>query len=230
MAARFRNMDLFSLYIDSTQEVLTARFGEDTAGTILRDAWQEYEALLPEVPGIGGEENLNAENLLVSAYCLAKHRVLTAHGQTTKQVGRIIYESFQAATDLPGWLRGLVGRVKYGSKNQDRWREQAARSQKRQYPGDWVFTFVEGDGEFDYGLDFTECGICKLYHAQGADELTPYLCLMDEVVSKAFDRGLVRHKTLAEGAGVCDFRFKAGRDTFVHPLRDGWPPKFLHQA
>jgi hypothetical protein len=120
--------------------------------------------------------------------------------------------------------------LKYGKKNQERWREQAAESQKRQYPGDWVFTFVEGDGkEFDYGLDFTECGICKLYHAQGADELTPYLCLMDDVVSKAFDRGLVRHKTLAEGADVCDFRYKAGRETFVYPLRDGWPPQFLNE-
>jgi hypothetical protein len=51
---------------------------------------------------------------------------------------------------------------------------------------------------------------------------------MDGVVSKAFDRGLVRYKTLAEGAEVCDFRYKAGRETFLYPLRDGWPPRFLN--
>jgi hypothetical protein len=88
----------------------------------------------------------------------------------------------------------------------------------------------EGDGqEFDYGLDFTECGICEFYRAQRADELTPYLCLMDGVVSEVFCYGLVRYKTLAEGADVCDFRYKAGRETFLYPLRDGWPPKFLNE-
>ena len=89
-------------------------------------------------------------------------------------------------------------------------------------------TFVEGDGAtFDYGLDITECGICKLYQAQGAGELARYLCLSDYVVSRAFGRGLVRYKTIAEGARVCDFRYKQGRETYVHPLRDGWPPTFL---
>ncbi|MBW1717455.1 MAG: L-2-amino-thiazoline-4-carboxylic acid hydrolase, partial [Deltaproteobacteria bacterium] len=70
--------------------------------------------------------------------------------------------------------------------------------------------------------------ICKFYRAQGADELAPYLCLSDYVVSDAFDRGLVRYKTPAEGAEVCDFRYKKGRETFVNPLSKGWPPKFLN--
>ena len=158
------------------------------------------------------------------------YRVLKARGQTTEEVGKIIYEAFEATVDLPGWLCGVVGRLKYGKKNEERWRAQAGESQKHQYPGDWVFTFVEGDGqEFDYGLDFTECGICKYYHTQGADELTPYLCLMDGVVSKSFGLGLVRHMTLAEGADICGFRYKAGRETFLYPLRDGWPPKFLNE-
>ena len=60
--------------------------------------------------------------------------------------------------------------------------------------------------------------------------MAPYLCLSDFVVSDAFDRGLVRYKTLAEGAGVCDFRFKSGRETYVHPLRLGWPPTFLNEG
>lgn len=100
-------------------------------------------------------------------------------------------------------------------------------TQLRRYPGDWVADYLEGDGgEFDYGLDITECGICKFYHQQGADELAPYLCLSDYVLSDALGRGLVRCQTLAEGDPVCDFRFKRGRETYVEPLRDGWPPKF----
>jgi hypothetical protein len=108
-----------------------------------------------------------------------------------------------------------------------RLKEAAEKTQERRYPGDWVATFVEGDGEqFDYGLDVVECGICKFYRTQNAEELTPYMCLSDYILSDAFARGLVRYKTLAEGDDVCDFRFKKGRGSFVNPLRNGWPPIF----
>jgi len=215
--------------VEAAGTVYTARFGDDLAATLLQDTWRAYEAL--EIPDIGGEANLNTQNLAYAAYTLAMYRALEPRGQTVEDVGRMIYELYEAMTDYPGWLLGLIGRLKYGQSYGEQWREQAARSQQRQYPGDWVFTYVEGDGvEFDYGLDFSECGICKLYHAYGADELTPYMCLSDEVVSRAFDRGLVRYKTIAEGDGTCDFRYKRGRETFVYPLRDGWPPRFAGQG
>ena len=87
--------------------------------------------------------------------------------------------------------------------------------------------FIEGNNEeFDYGLDITECGICKLYAAYGVEKLSRYMCLSDYVISKAFNRGLVRYNTIAEGAEKCDFRYKKGRETFVYPLRKGWPPDF----
>jgi len=211
--------------VEAAINVYTARFGDDLAATLLEDTWRAYEAL--EIPHIGGEENLNTQNLNYSAYTLAMYQVLKPRGQTVEDVGRMIYELYEAMTDYPRWLLRLIGRLKYGTSYQERWKEQAARSQQCQYPGDWVFTYVEGDGEeFDYGLDFTECGIYKLYHAYDADELTPYMCLSDEVVSRAFDRGLVRYTTIAEGAEKCDFRYKRDRETFVAPLRDGWPPVF----
>ncbi len=233
--SKFVNMDPFTMYVESAQEVFTVHFGDDLAKSIQRDTWQAYETLLPQIPDIGGKQNINGEALLLAAYGLAMYRVLDARGQTTEEVGQIIYEAYETMageilTSVPKWLGNILWRLKYGAKYQEHLRKQAERSLKRQYPGDWVFTFVEGDSkEFDYGLDFSECGICKLYHAQGAYELTPYQCLSDYALCKAFNRGLVRYKTLAEGADVCDFRYKAGRETFVYPLRDGWPPKFLNE-
>ncbi|MBN2007252.1 MAG: L-2-amino-thiazoline-4-carboxylic acid hydrolase [Anaerolineae bacterium] len=156
------------------------------------------------------------------------YNVLKSLGQTVEQTGRIIYETCETMADHPQWVLRLVGGFKYNRGYVDRLKVAAAESQQRRYPGDWVCTFVEGDGEtFDYGVDISECGICKFYHAQGAGELAPYMCLSDYVVSHAFDRGLVRYKTLAEGAEVCDFRYKQKRETYVYPLRDGWPPKFI---
>lgn len=224
-----RNSDILDDHFHGTEKVLVARFGKDRATGLVRDIRQEYETLAPEMPYIGGEENIFTEWLIYGVYYLAVYRVLKTEGQTVEQVGKVIYDTFRAMADYPKWLLRLVGSLKYNKKYVSQLKEEIAETQERRYPGDWVAMFIEGNGEeFDYGLDITECGIYKFYHAQGADELTPYLCLSDCVVSEAFDRGLVRYKTLAEGAEVCDFRYKKGRKTFVNPLRDGWPPKFLN--
>ena len=212
-----------------SRKALAPHFGDEQTDTILKDVRQEYETIIPKLPYIGGENNINTTFLIMSAGCLAIYKVLKDHDMTVEQIGRVIFEMVEArAYAYPKFFLRLVGRLKYGKKYEKYLKEQAAQSQKRQYPGDWVFTFIEGDRkEFDYGLDFTECGACKLFHDHGADELAPYFCLPDFVFSKAFNRGLVRSMTLAEGHDRCDFRYKRGRETFLAPLRDGWPPQFI---
>jgi len=202
--ALLRDPDPLADFYASTEKVLCAHFGQSRAESLIHGIRQEYEALIPEVPTIGGEANTFTEWLTYGVYYLAVYRVLASQDQSVEQVGRIIYETYEVMADRPQWLIDLVGGLKYGQGYVEQLRAAAAASQERRYSEDWVCTFVEGDGEtFDYGLDVTECGICKFYHAQGADELAPYMCLSDYVVSRAFGRGLVRHKTIAEGAEVC---------------------------
>jgi hypothetical protein len=224
-----RDPDLLQDHLESTEKILMNRFGKARTNGLMGDIRKQVEALAPEAPFIGGEGNLFTEWLLYGVYYLAVYRVLQAEGLNTQEAGKAVFDTFQAMADYPKWLLRIVGRLKYSERYVNRLKEAVSKTQERRYPGDWVARFIEGDGEgFDYGLDITECGICKFYRKQGAEEFAPYLCLSDHVVSNAFDRGLVRSKTLAEGADVCDFRFKKGRKTFVNPLRDGWPPKFLN--
>jgi len=226
-----RDSDILDGHFDGTEKALVARFGGDRANKLIRDIRQEFEALAPEMPDIGGKDNMFTEWLVYGVYYLAVYQVLKAEGQTVEEVGEVIYDTFKVMADYPKWFLRLVGSLKYSEKYVSQLKEAVEKTQERRYPGDWVATFIEGNGEeFDYGIDITECGICKFYCAQGADELAPYLCLSDHVVSDAFERGLVRYKTLAEGAEVCDFRYKKGRETFVSPLREGWPPKFFKKV
>jgi hypothetical protein len=121
----------------------------------------------------------------------------------------------------PSPLRYLVGRWGFTKYNMNKLKKGASASQKRLYPEDWVWSFVEGDGrEFDYGIDCTECGAYKFFRAQGADELTPYMCRLGLALSKAFGMGLTRTTTIAEGGEKCDYRFKRGRETI-----QGWPTR-----
>ncbi|MBM4322459.1 MAG: hypothetical protein FJ115_02775 [Deltaproteobacteria bacterium] len=217
-------------HFDGTRKVLISRFGKERATQLIEAISKEYEILAPQMPYIGGEENMFTEWLIYGVYYLAVYRILKGQGQTSEEVGKVIYDAFKAMADHPKWLLRLIGGLKYNNRYVNRLREAVRETQKHRYPGDWVAEFIEGDGKtFDYGLDIKECGICKYYHAQGAGELAPYLCLSDCVVSEAFDRGLVRFKTLAEGTDVCDFRYKKGRETYVHPLRNGWPPRFSRE-
>ena len=107
--------------------------------------------------------------------------------------------------------------------NRRRSRQKAALSQERRYPGDWVREHVEGDGDvFEWGMDYTECGIVKFLRSQGADELAPYLCLTDYALFGALGIELTRTMTLAEGYEKCDFRFKRGTGAMGEPGA-AWP-------
>jgi hypothetical protein len=211
----------------STEKVLRAHFGKEHTAAIMAEIRATYASLTPSVPTIGGKDNMFTEWLTYGVYYLAVYRVLKPLGYSINQIGDVIYKTYEDMADYPKWFLRMVGRLKYGESYTSRLRSAIEDSQRGPYPGGWVGTFVKGDGrEFDYGIDMTECGIWKFYVAHNAQELAPYMCLSDSVVSKAFDRGLVRHHTIAEGGDRCDFRYKKGRETFVAPLRNGWPPRF----
>ena len=222
-----RDTDVLDDHFAATEKVLSSGFGRDNAAGLMRGIHREHESLVPGMPDIGGRENLFTEWLIYGVYYLSVYRVLRSKGLCLEEAGKTIFDTFRVLADHPKWLLKILGNFKYNKRYVRKLKLAVEKTQERRYPDDWVATFVQGDGEaFDYGIDITECGICKFYRAQGAEELAPYLCLSDYVVSNAFDRGLVRYKTVAEGADVCDFRYKSGRETFVSPLRAGWPPRF----
>jgi hypothetical protein len=100
----------------------------------------------------------------------------------------------------------------FGAKALGEMREWADWTRKREYPANWVATFLPGDGvSFDFGYDYTECALVKYFAAQGVPELAPYPCVNDFARSAAIGTGLRRTGTLATGDGVCDFRFRRGR-------------------
>lgn len=92
-------------------------------------------------------------------------------------------------------------------------RRDAAISQERRYPGDWVFQVIEGDGtHFQIGVAYTECGIVKYLSEQDATELAPFLCWLDYPMCKAMQVGLTRTMTIAQAGAKCDFRFNRQKE------------------
>ena len=206
---------------------LVDRYGGEAAAQMRQEMLDEYRRLIPEVPYIGGRRNFNSDALGFGAWALAAYRVVVGHGGSVEDVGELLHRMMRAELErYPEVLRHWMGRHRFGRLRQRKLARAARRSQARRYPGDWVFERVEGDGEtFDFGVDYTECGIVKLLRAQGGDELGPYLCDIDYVMFEAMGIGLRRTKTLAWGCDRCDFRVsKHGVTTAA------WPPEFVERT
>ncbi len=204
-----------------TKELYVSRFGDKLADTIGIEIRREYEHLLPQLPYIGGTRNFMTRILVACAGYLAIYKVLKGRGMPTEEIGRFIYDTSEVwFNKYPAAILHLVGKFGFTRFSIEGMKRAATESQRRLYPGNWVYTAIEGNGqEFDYGMDFTECAICKLYHAHRADEITPYVCSLDYITSEAFGQGAMRTMTLAEGAEKCDFRYKKGGPTRI---KVGW--------
>lgn len=207
----------FERSLSRVKEVLIARFGEEEARSLMRESRQTYKDLIPQIPYIGEKNPMLIFFLLPASQVLAIYRTLREHGRTAEEAGRVIYEIGEADIQAtPGWVRRLIGVLWFSRWFTKRLQKRAEISQERKYSGDYVFAYIEGDGQdFDYGVDYIECASCKFFKKQEAAELSPYFCAKDKIASELFGWGLRRTTILAEGSQRCDFRFKKGGKTHV---------------
>jgi hypothetical protein len=211
--------DLYDAHSRTSRPFLVRRYGDTFAEQIIQDAREILEDLIPELPYVGGDENPMTRHIIRSSTSLALYKAMKKRGKSAEETGKVIYDSVVES------VRHLPPNQPPTEEDLAEGREQAKRSQARQYPGDWVWDFVQGDGvEFEYGYDFCECGAQKLYHAQGADEFLPFFCYLDFVTYRTAGWSFGRTMTLAEGHEKCNFRFKKGGKT-----KKGWPPPFLEE-
>ncbi|MFA5308503.1 MAG: MmgE/PrpD family protein [Dehalococcoidales bacterium] len=198
------------------------RYGEIQGFRILQEARQNFENLIPQIPYIGGDENIYTKNLVDSVRYLALYQAMKKFGKSVEEAGKIIYDVCLVKAGEP---RPPIPPGEFLTPEQlwERSKKAAARTQEKRYPGDYVYTFVPGDGKkFDSGLDFTECASMKFYHEQDADELLPYYCYLDFAAAQARGTGFTRTMSLGEGQGKCNHRFKVKGKTEAP-----WPPPFL---
>ena len=212
----------FERFLEHHTDSLTRRFGAAEAAVMRREMVEEYRALIPQVPDIGGRRNPWNSNLAATPMALAVHRCVLRHGGSANDAGEVVVGYAHSLIEwVPRRLRPrLLAPRRSAAEKEARW------SQQRRYADDWVAAFVDGTGQpFDFGMDVTECAIDKYMRANGAGEFTPYLCHLDYVIAEAAGVGLTRTKTLAWGCDRCDFRFTRPGTTTVT-----WPPEFPERS
>jgi len=206
----------FDRYVKYTRPVLIRYFGEDNVIALIGETRREYENLIPQLPYIGGTQPFT-QFIISTGMLLAVYWTAKGHGKALAEIGELIYEISRALLRAyPAFLVRFFGNMNFSKFYLSRLRKRAIASHQREYPDGYVYDFIEGERRtFDYGVDYIECASCKFLSKQGAYELAPYLCTADILYSEALGWGLMRTKTLAEGAEKCDFRFKKGGPTKV---------------
>lgn len=92
-------------------------------------------------------------------------------------------------------------------KRIEKQKQWAQNTHLRTHKNDWVVDLLPGNGTYDLGYDYLECGICKLCQDEGCPELAKYLCRLDYLFAEIMGLHLERTSALAEGGEKCDFRF-----------------------
>ncbi|MDP6977394.1 MAG: L-2-amino-thiazoline-4-carboxylic acid hydrolase [Myxococcota bacterium] len=181
------------------------------------DARGEYRRLLPEVPDIGGVQNVFQPVMTVNGWIVALHRAMNTHGRAPADAIRVCQEVFdQWLQKLPGFLLRLIGRLLFSAPARWYLEKQARRSQRRGYVDDFVWRVERGPGD-EMSLVFDECAVNKFYEAQGVEELKPYCNFFDVTYSRLMGMGIDASETIGLGCDRCALRFQHNRETTIPP-------------
>jgi hypothetical protein len=205
---------------------MATRYEPDFVAAVASESTAAFEKLLPSLPYIGGNQNPLTDNLVFSANALALYQAMKRHGKRVEEIGELLYRTVEVWTKrYPRFILRLMGWFYLTRLSQRQAKRKALVSQERRHTGDWEFVHVEGDGKpFEWGRDYVQSGIVIFLHSQGADELAPYICLIDYALFGALGLQLQRAMTLAEGCKKCDFRYRKGESP------SGWPPPWVEKG
>jgi hypothetical protein len=181
---------------------------------IKKEVMDEFEIVLTQLPYVGGAEGRMSDFFMRLMGFMAISRVLRRHGVPLPVIGVIERETYKAQLlTQPEAERLASGRQFLSLENQALVREQATKSATKSYqeefPDDFFYEFVEpGSGDnFEFGINYTACGICKFAARHGDKEILPNICGLDFDAYATQGIHLERTQTLAGGASHCNFRF-----------------------
>ncbi|MFX1280796.1 MAG: L-2-amino-thiazoline-4-carboxylic acid hydrolase [Promethearchaeota archaeon] len=211
-------MRTFDAMLLIAKQTLIDNFGEEKCNEMVTSTRNEFEKLIPHLPYIGGNDNRLTEPLINAAGLLPILRSVEKQGLEFREIGRITYELFEAFYRMIPQSEDIFSE-EYLNKE----RKRARESKLKNYPGDWVSNFIEGDGKtFTFGVDYSECGVYKFYKSQDAEHFMPLVCIADFAQARAYGYGLTRTQTIGNGADICDFRYLKGGS-----IPRAWPPDHL---
>lgn len=204
-------MTEFEKTLKAAGSYLKTKYGDETAREICGGARNEFTHLLPDIPYIGGDKHPGTKWMLLSGHWVAFLRPMKDKGYSAQSAAQMMYDLYVDYLETLSKEKMLKkGQYLFTQEYMDIMKNWAQKS-KGQWV-DWVADFIPGDGiSCDWGIDYHYCPCLDYFKTQDAADMAPYFCLVDFPEHKLMGTGLARTKTLAQGDGICNFRYKKGR-------------------
>lgn len=213
LAQKEELMEEFREFVKEAIRLWEPEFGADSAKEMAEEAIVAYEGLIPVFPDVGGEHNFLSYVIPFAARFAALYPPMRKKKKTAEDTGKLVYDLAELMQKkIPREIAVQQWEQFFSQSAYDRMERWTAWTRMRQYPGNWVCTFVRGNGrDFDFGIDYSECAVVKFLTALGVPELVPFVCINDFPESACNDSGLERTQAIGYGDKICNFRYKKGR-------------------
>lgn len=218
----------FNKKLENIKSLFIEYFDEKSLTNLYDMIFKEFETLLPEIQYIGGNKNPYTSFLVGSAEMFAIIRIFQNEGLSFQKIGQFIFEYYEIINQRREEVLKKAGQLHseqiFTPDYMDFMKNFAKESQNKTYPGDWIFEFVDGTNEFNYGFNFTQCGICELSKKLDFERYTPFICLADFAEATASGFGFTRTQTVSNGDPICDHRYIKDVTT-----PRAWPPEKMQE-
>jgi len=218
--------------LESIKDDLVLEVGEDEATRLFEKFYRMWDSIISEIPYIGGDRNIFTRNLDHTVPGIAMWKVLKAEGWPIEKFAPIYLKGVHnyIKRKYSGLKRLMIRLLMKYIVN--KWTiKKLINKQKKlseKYPENFIIEYVECDRKnYDYGYNISKCTIVEFGKSQDAEEILPYICLIDWYKAYYSKSGLIRSKTLSEGCKYCDYRFKKGspsRNLQKTKIPDGLKP------
>lgn len=162
---------------------------------------KEYQAILERAGDIG------ANNTLLGSYilCAVFIALVRKSGMDVEKCAELLEDHLRKSKIFKMAMGDSKGY--FSEKHMQKRYAWSKETHERHYKNDWVVDVLPKSDDYEFGFNYTECGVCKMCKDEGCFELAKYLCRLDYMLVEIMGIGLKRTSTLAEGGDKCDFRF-----------------------
>lgn len=185
------------------------------ASTLIPQIESNFQRLLPEVAFASNSSNPIDRRLVFCAYFLATIQALEAHAAPYEEIRalclRITEAYVQPRNRLQRIFRRLPGLLLRTPLTKLLAAIMRRKTQHLAHPNGFlvqILTAPEQTNNLGYAFNILECGIVKLFRNHNAARYAPILCEVDHLTSSFAGLELIRQGTIANGAPLCDFRFR----------------------
>lgn len=176
------------------------------------DAEKEFNALQPHLEFIKKSKNPMDARLEVAALFLALIKSMRNHSFNFSDIRTVCLaiarELVRPKNKMQFLLKRFTTKIVTTSIAQKLLKDKIENTKMTSGSQGFVVEYVPHEpGNYLFGFDIVECGICKLFKKEQSEDYAKILCEVDFLTSEIAGLTLIRKNTIANGGNKCDFRF-----------------------